>query len=103
MSAILTSPRPMPAGDTTQARPRKNPTPAKGITVSIRRPIGRRAPILKPYPGAVSAGDLRHDLMARIPWVDGHADVWPAFADPGLLPRIVDALAAPYRGLGVTK
>jgi adenine phosphoribosyltransferase len=47
--------------------------------------------------------DLRNDLLERIPWVDGHADVWRTFSDERFFPRLVAALADPYRGEGVTK
>lgn len=48
-------------------------------------------------------GDLRADLLERIPWVDGHADVWRTFSDERFFPRLVAALADPYRVEGVTK
>jgi adenine phosphoribosyltransferase len=50
-----------------------------------------------------AVSDLTPDLVHRIRWVQGHADVWAAFADPALFPRLVDALAAPFRDAGVTK
>jgi adenine phosphoribosyltransferase len=40
---------------------------------------------------------LRDDLLERFEWVDGHADVWRLFSDGALLPRIVAALAEPFR------
>jgi adenine phosphoribosyltransferase len=47
--------------------------------------------------------DLTSELVKRIRWVQGHADVWGAFADPALFPRMVGVLAAPFRDAGVTK
>jgi adenine phosphoribosyltransferase len=47
--------------------------------------------------------DLRSDLLERIPWVGGHADVWRTFSDARFFPRLVAALADPYRADGVTK
>jgi adenine phosphoribosyltransferase len=47
--------------------------------------------------------DLRRELVERIPWVGGHADVWRTFSDERVFPRLVTALADPYRGAGVTK
>ena len=47
--------------------------------------------------------DLRDDLLKRIPWVGGHADVWRTFSDERFFPRLVAALADPYRADGVTK
>ena len=43
------------------------------------------------------------ELIARIPWVGGHADVWRAFSDGAVLPSLVRALADPYRQECVTK
>jgi adenine phosphoribosyltransferase len=48
-------------------------------------------------------GDLREELLERIPWVEGHADVWRAFSDEEFFPRLVAALADPYRADGITK
>ncbi len=47
--------------------------------------------------------DLRDDLIARIPWVGGHADVWRAFSDEQFFPRLVAGLADPYRAEAITK
>ena len=47
--------------------------------------------------------DFADELAERIRWVDGHADVWPTFADESFFPRLVAALAKPYRDAGVTK
>ena len=47
--------------------------------------------------------DLTNDLLERIPWVGGHADVWRTFSDERFFPRLVAALADPYRAEGVTK
>ena len=43
------------------------------------------------------------ELIARIPWIGGHADVWRAFSDAAAFPRLVRALAEPYREEGVAK
>ena len=43
------------------------------------------------------------ELIGRIPWVGGHADVWRAFSDAALSPGLIGALAAPYRDSGITK
>lgn len=48
-------------------------------------------------------GDLSAELLARIPWVGGHADVWRTFSDERFFPRLVAALADPYRAEDVTK
>jgi adenine phosphoribosyltransferase len=48
-------------------------------------------------------GDLREELLERIPWVDGHADVWRAFSDERFFPRLVAGLADPYRAEAITK
>lgn len=40
----------------------------------------------------------RERLLAAFRWVDGHADVWPWFADGDLLRYVAAALAAPYAG-----
>jgi adenine phosphoribosyltransferase len=40
--------------------------------------------------------DLRDRLLAVFQWVEGHADVWPWFADGDLLRDVGAALAAPY-------
>ena len=68
---------------------------------------------LTPDPGFVPTGgrigvdsgdmDLTDELIEGIDWIDGHADVWRAFADPGLFPRLVSALAAPLRDAGITR
>jgi adenine phosphoribosyltransferase len=42
--------------------------------------------------------DLRARLLAAFSWVEGHADVWPWFADGDLLRDVGAALAAPYAG-----
>ena len=47
--------------------------------------------------------DLRDDLVARIPWVEGHADVWRAFSDERFFPRLAAGLADPYRAEAITK
>jgi adenine phosphoribosyltransferase len=45
---------------------------------------------------------LEHDVVERIAWVDGHADVWRVFADADLLARCIAALAVPYRDDDIT-
>lgn len=45
----------------------------------------------------------REAFLARFRWVDGHADLWRAFEDPDAFRRIVDALAAPWIDLGITR
>lgn len=47
--------------------------------------------------------DLRNELLERIPWVGGHSDVWRTFSDERFFPRLVAALADPYRAEAVTK
>jgi hypothetical protein len=46
---------------------------------------------------------VRDDLVRSFRWVDGHADVWRWFSNGELLRRIVEELADPFRGVGVTK
>jgi adenine phosphoribosyltransferase len=41
---------------------------------------------------------LRGRLLAAFRWHEGHADVWPWFADGALLRDVSAALAAPYAG-----
>jgi adenine phosphoribosyltransferase len=43
--------------------------------------------------------ELRARLLAAFSWVEGHADVWPWFADGDLLGDVSSALAAPYAGV----
>jgi adenine phosphoribosyltransferase len=42
------------------------------------------------------------ELIRRIPWVDGHADVWRAFDDT-FFARLVRALADPFRAADINK
>jgi adenine phosphoribosyltransferase len=42
-------------------------------------------------------------VLERFRWVDGHADVWPVFADAAAFALTVEALAWPWRDAGVTK
>jgi adenine phosphoribosyltransferase len=51
----------------------------------------------------VTDGDLTADLIGHIPWVGRHADVWRAFSDRLVFPRLVAALADPFRGERITK
>src|SRR5688572_22914191 len=46
---------------------------------------------------------LQDDLVAKFQWFDGHADVWPWFSDADLFAGIIQALAAPFAGTGITK
>ena len=46
---------------------------------------------------------LTDRLLEAFRWHEGHADVWPWFADAGLLHDVVAALAAPFADAGVTK
>ncbi|RSM67595.1 phosphoribosyltransferase [Kibdelosporangium aridum] len=41
-------------------------------------------------------------VLSHFRWIDGHADVWSVFRDPAALAEIVEALAKPFRGSGVT-
>jgi len=45
----------------------------------------------------------RAAFLAAFRWHDGHADVWPAFADGPTFTAIVDGLAAPWADAGITK
>lgn len=45
---------------------------------------------------------LRDELVATFRWIGGDADVWSWFARPGLLSRIADAMARPFRGDDIT-
>ena len=47
--------------------------------------------------------DFTDELIAHVPWVGGHADVWRAFSDGAFFPRLVSALADPYREDRITK
>jgi adenine phosphoribosyltransferase len=47
--------------------------------------------------------DLTDELIDQIDWIGGHANVWRAFADPGLFPRLVAALTEPFHETGVTR
>jgi adenine phosphoribosyltransferase len=46
---------------------------------------------------------LQDDLVASFAWVDGHADIWPWFAQPDLFDSIIEALAAPFKGDQISK
>jgi adenine phosphoribosyltransferase len=47
--------------------------------------------------------ELVAELVARFRWLDGHADLWPLFADADLLPRIVAGIADPFRQDAISK
>jgi len=46
--------------------------------------------------------NLADQLVARIDWIDGHANVWRAFSDPALFRRLIAGLADPFRDTGIT-
>ena len=46
--------------------------------------------------------NLADQLVARIDWIDGHANVWRAFTDPALFRHLVAGLADPFRDTGIT-
>jgi adenine phosphoribosyltransferase len=46
---------------------------------------------------------LQDDLVATFKWVEGHADIWPWFADAGLFASIVEVLAEPFNGERISK
>jgi adenine phosphoribosyltransferase len=41
-------------------------------------------------------------FLRRFSWIDGHADIWPAFGDPETFDALVGALVDPFRASGVT-
>jgi len=45
---------------------------------------------------------LRRRVAADVRWVDGHADLSRVFGDAEVVARVGSALAAPFRGAGVT-
>lgn len=45
---------------------------------------------------------LVDDIVSRVDWVDGHANVWRLFADADVFPRVIDGLAEPYAAGDVT-
>jgi adenine phosphoribosyltransferase len=45
----------------------------------------------------------RRELLDRFRWTGGHADVWHVFSNDAALAAVVDGLAAPWRGTGVTR
>ena len=51
----------------------------------------------------MSDGCLSSRILARLSFVNGHADVWRLFDDGALLLAIADGLVAPFRTPGVTK
>ena len=46
--------------------------------------------------------NLADQLVARIDWIDGHANVWHAFSDPALFRHLIAGLADPFRDAGIT-
>jgi adenine phosphoribosyltransferase len=46
---------------------------------------------------------LQDNLVATFRWTDGHADIWPWFADGGLFAAIVEALARPFKDERISK
>ena len=47
--------------------------------------------------------DLISELVSRFRWIDGHADIWPLFADATLFRRVAGALADPFRADSISK
>jgi adenine phosphoribosyltransferase len=43
------------------------------------------------------------DLVASFSWVDGHANIWPWFANADLFAAMVEGLARPFEGDRVTR
>ncbi|MDP9301452.1 MAG: phosphoribosyltransferase [Actinomycetota bacterium] len=46
---------------------------------------------------------LQDDLVASFRWIDGHADIWPWFADADLFAAICEGLAHPFTQDRITK
>lgn len=44
----------------------------------------------------------RRSVLDHFTWVGGHADVWSVFADAGALSVVVEALAEPFAGAGIS-
>jgi adenine phosphoribosyltransferase len=44
----------------------------------------------------------RDAVLEQFRWIEGHADVWRLFASPQTFSLVIDALAAPWRGMDVT-
>jgi adenine phosphoribosyltransferase len=57
-------------------------------------------PLQPSYARSVS---IANDLLTRFRWVDGHADVWRLFVDREFFPRMIAALADPFRDGAITK
>jgi adenine phosphoribosyltransferase len=51
----------------------------------------------------MSTMSLQDDLVASFSWVDGHANIWPCFANADLFAAIVEGLARPFEGDRVTR
>jgi adenine phosphoribosyltransferase len=47
--------------------------------------------------------DLRREVVQRLSFIEGHADVWSIFASGSLLRGLVAALTDPYNGRRITK
>jgi adenine phosphoribosyltransferase len=47
--------------------------------------------------------DITAEILARFRWIDGHADVWRLFSDADFFPRLIHALADPFRTSAITK
>jgi adenine phosphoribosyltransferase len=50
----------------------------------------------------MSSMSLQDDLVASFSWIDGHANIWPWFADADLFASIVEGLARGFEGDRVT-
>jgi adenine phosphoribosyltransferase len=50
----------------------------------------------------MSPMSLQDDLVASFSWIDGHANIWPWFADADLFAAIVEGLARGFEGDRVT-
>jgi adenine phosphoribosyltransferase len=53
--------------------------------------------------GAAAIDVARSAFLEQFCWRDGHADVWASFADARTLRVLVEGLAAPWLGRGVTR
>jgi adenine phosphoribosyltransferase len=51
----------------------------------------------------LAVADLVTELVSRFRWIDGHADIWPLFADANLFRRLATALADPFRRESISK
>jgi hypothetical protein len=48
----------------------------------------------------MSTMSLQDDLVASFSWVDGHANIWPCFANADLFAAIVEDSLVPSKGTG---